>query len=90
MRLRAEHIDMQGNYPDEVYWPTSVTDLDTGKIVGKILNERPRLRRVSVFDSKYQGDFKTREECDAFLRGIEAVLNHATSFTEPNAAEQAA
>jgi hypothetical protein len=68
MRLQAEHIDMRGNYPADVCWPSNVVDLDTGKIVGHILNERPRLRRVSVFDGKYQGDFRSSEECDAFLK----------------------
>ena len=37
-----------------------------------------------------EGDFKSAEECNAFLRGIEAVLNHMTGFTEPKADEQAA
>jgi hypothetical protein len=90
MRLKAEHVDMRGGYPTDVYWPTDVTDLDTGKIVGSIQNERPRLRRVSIFDGKYEADFKSAEECDAFLKGVEAVLNHATGFTEPKSAEQAA
>ena len=42
MRLKAEHVDMRGGYPTDVYWSTDVIDLDTGKIVGTIHNERPR------------------------------------------------
>jgi hypothetical protein len=30
MRLKADHVDMRGGYPDNVYWPTKVTDPDTG------------------------------------------------------------
>jgi hypothetical protein len=90
MRLKAEHVDMRGGYPTDVYWPTDVTDLDSGMIVGTIHNERPRLRRVSIFDGKHEGDFKSADECDAFLKGVEVVLNHVTAFTEPKADEQAA
>lgn len=90
MRLQAEHVDMRGGYSSDVYWPTNVIDVDTGNVVGFVHSERPRSRHVSVFDGKYQGYFKSAEECDAFLKGVEAVLIHMTGFSRPAAAEQAA
>jgi hypothetical protein len=92
MRLEAKHVDMRGGYPEPgVFWVTDVVDLDSGKIIGSIRNEtHPRSRHISLFDGKYVADFKSQQECDAFIKGVETVLDHATSFTEPKAAEQAA
>lgn len=92
MRLQARHVDMRGRYPEPgVYWVTDVVDLDNDKVVGSIRNEtHPRSRHVSLFDDKYRGDFASPQECDAFIKGVEGVLSHATSFSEPKAVEQAA
>jgi hypothetical protein len=92
MRLQAKHVDMRGGYSEPgVYWVTDVVDLDNDKIVGSIRNEtHPRARHVSLFDDKYKSSFHSTEQCDAFIKGVEAVLNHVSSFTESKPAEQAA
>lgn len=33
-------------------------------------------RTIRLFDSKYIGSFDTHTECVAFVKGVEAVLNH--------------
>jgi hypothetical protein len=70
-----------------------VKDADTGMIVGFLecgLGEtgpapqyfRLPSRAISLFDDKYWGRFETHEECHAFAKGVEAVLNHVTSQNE--------
>jgi hypothetical protein len=29
-----------------------------------------------LFDKKHTGSFETHKECDVFVKGVEAVLNH--------------
>jgi len=81
-----------------------VTDLETGKTVGYLSVSQGRssiqnggsgcepTRHISLFDGKYQGSFDKHEECVAFARGVEAVLNHLHSVDErvpePDSAEQ--
>jgi hypothetical protein len=89
MRLQVYWVDMRGGYMSDVAWQTDVIDQDTGKNVGFVDSERsPRARRISLFGGKYQGDFKTREECDAFAKGVEAVLNHLTAAADEEGEEQ--
>jgi hypothetical protein len=65
----------------------SVDDEETGKSVGRIVHASSldgNRRRISLFDGKYEGSFKTHEECIAFARGVEAVLNHMVSLKAGN------
>ncbi len=90
MRLVLEKVEMRGGYIGDYFWPTEVIDEDTGKKVGVLRHERsPAARHISLFGSKYQGSFKTFEECEAFARGVEAVFNHMVEVPEESA-EQAA
>jgi len=78
MRLVPQHIDMRGNYPDPMVWNTNIVDEDSGDEVGTLVHEtRPAKRTVSLFGGRYKAEFKTAEEYEAFLRGVEAVYNHA-------------
>jgi hypothetical protein len=66
-----------------VAWQTDVIDQDTGKKVGFVEEERsPAARHISLFGGKYQGDFTTWGQCDAFAKGVEAVLSHLTAVDE--------
>ena len=64
-----------------------VVDLDTGKTVGRVTsgnreykgNQRFPSRSISLFEKKYIGQFNSNEECAAFAKGVEAVLNHMVS-----------
>lgn len=55
---------------------TAVGHLD---IVKKTFGEPPTTRLISLFGGKYTGEFDTHEECVAFAKGVEAVLNHMVS-----------
>jgi hypothetical protein len=58
----------------------AIVDEDTGKEVGMIrLGAHPRGRHVSLFDGKYKGNFESHAECEAFVKGVEAVLNHVVA-----------
>jgi hypothetical protein len=53
----------------------------TGKCVGTInidryIDKRRVSRTVQLFDNKYKGSFDAHAECVAFVKGVEAVLNH--------------
>jgi hypothetical protein len=61
---------------------TSIKDEDTGKTVGQLLFSTGGGRSVSLFGDKYRGDFKRFEECEAFVKGVEAVLNHVVAIKE--------
>ena len=93
MKLLVKWVDMRGGYRDPVAWEPEVIDQDTGKQVGFVHSERsPATRHISLFGGKYQGDFKLPAECEAFARGVEAVLNHMTAADEEQtgSSEQAA
>ncbi len=47
-----------------------------------MLIRSPAKRHISLFGGKYQGDFVKPEECDAFAKGVEAVLSHMTAVNE--------
>ena len=83
MRLLVEPLDMRGGYTSQVSWRLYVIDQDTGKEVGFVDAERsPAARHISLFGGKYQADFKTHEQCEAFTKGVEAVINHMTVVDE--------
>lgn len=92
MNLLVNWVDMRGGYTGPVAWRTDVIDQDTGKTVGFVHNQRsPATRHISLFGGKYQGDFERPEQCDAFAKGVEAVLNHMTAAEdEQSETEQAA
>jgi hypothetical protein len=92
MRSLVEWTDTRGGYGTQVSWQKPVIDEDTGKTVGFVKAERsPITRHISLFGGKYQGDFTDHEECVAFAKGVEAVLNHMLAADEERiASEQAA
>ena len=53
-----------------------IIDEDTGKRIGVLVHYGGNIgRHINLF-GKYVGNFKTWEECAAFAKGAEAVLNH--------------
>jgi hypothetical protein len=73
-----------------------IIDRVSGKFVGRIqgrlgsgLDTFPPWV-ISLFDGKYSGGFDRREECVAFAKGVESVLNHLTSISEENSSTEAA
>jgi hypothetical protein len=86
MKLLVYWVDMRGGYIDPVVFDSDVVDQDTGKKVGHVIAERSpgktRKRHISLFGGKYQGNFESPDECDAFAKGVEAVLNHMTETDE--------
>jgi hypothetical protein len=85
MKLEPNIVNMTGNHGD-CHWTTEIKDTDTGQIVGTIVHARsPAKRYVSLFGGKYEGEFTSSQsglECEAFLKGIEAVLNHMVALPE--------
>jgi hypothetical protein len=49
---------------------------ETGKLVGRIAYKSGPTMYVSLFAGKYRGEFHSDKECEAFVRGVEAVLNY--------------
>jgi hypothetical protein len=87
MRLTVPKIDgrtLAGNLR------FGVKDLETNKTIGFVqarqgmtLSEtRHPNRNISLFGGKYEGSFETHDECVAFAKGVEAVLNHMVSLPE--------
>lgn len=84
MNLRVFWVDLRGGYASNVSFRSEIIDEDTGKEVGFVEARRtPATRHISLFGGKYQGDFTTPDECDAFARGVQAVLTHMISAGEP-------
>jgi hypothetical protein len=80
MRLKLERVDPQ--YTGKPSYRYGVFDEVTGKCVGSVyvdrfIGKRRVARTVLLFDKKYSGSFNTHVECVAFVKGVEAVLNHA-------------
>jgi hypothetical protein len=77
MRLKISDIDLRsvasgGSQP--------VIDEDTGGRVGRFYYGKQIGRAIYLFGNKYIGRFETQAECVAFLKGVEAVLNHMVSM----------
>jgi hypothetical protein len=90
MKLRYYYTDMRGGYVSDAKFRDQVIDEETDKEVGFVQATRtPATRHISLFGGKYQGDVKSIEDVVAFLKGVEAVLNHLTEIPE-SAASQAA
>jgi hypothetical protein len=60
------------NYGDN--GSTSITDRD-GNSVGALISGKGDGRHVNLL-GKYKGHFQTIPECEAFAKGVAAVLNH--------------
>jgi hypothetical protein len=86
MKLLVKYVDMRGGYQEGQAWRTDVVDEETGKIVGWVHAERsPAFRTISLFGGKYETTFSSSDsisECNAFARGVEAVLNHMVAISE--------
>lgn len=84
MNLLVKHIDMRGGYQEGQAWHTDVVDDETGRIVGYVHAERsPAFRTISLFGGKYEETFSSNhsmEECAAFAKGVQAVLNHMVAI----------
>lgn len=90
MKLVACWTDTRGGYTSKVSFRAEVMDEGTNEQVGFVEATRsPITRHVSLFGGKYQGDFEKPEECAAFVKGVEAVLNHMIELPA-EAASQAA
>jgi hypothetical protein len=63
----------------------AVTDEETGNAIGNLLTKqgsdaggnRTPSRKIRLF-GKYIGQFESHEECVAFAKGVEEVLNYMT------------
>jgi hypothetical protein len=86
MRLLVKHVHMRGGIQEPQAWKTDVIDEETDKIIGWVHAERsPAFRHISLFSGKYQAEFTSNNsllECDAFAKGVEAVLNHMVEMRE--------
>jgi vesicle coat complex subunit len=81
MKLIVEGMSMRGGQ-GSAYCKTKITDRETGQTVGTVYHQRePRVRHVTLFGEKYRGSFLSNEECKAFVKGVEAVLNHMMDTT---------
>ena len=90
MKLVMHWVDMRGGYGSKQTWESEIVDKETNKPVGFVRQEnKPAERYVSLFGGKYTGKFTTPDECFAFVRGVQAVLNHVTELPEA-ASERAA
>ncbi|HEV7877717.1 hypothetical protein [Bradyrhizobium sp.] len=72
MKIEIPLVDLRSQHSGSV----PISDADTGKDIGALRYGRQGGRTVSLFDGKYQRTFDTHEECCAFAKGVEAVLNH--------------
>jgi hypothetical protein len=83
MKLKVPHVDLRGGYSEDVGGKFDVVDEETGKIVGFLHAYRsPRVRHISLFAGKYSADLESHEQCAAFAKGVEAVLNHLMDTDE--------
>lgn len=55
-----------------------ITD-EQGASVGQLISGKGRGRQIILF-GKYKGYFETQPECEAFCKGVAAVLNHMTTY----------
>jgi hypothetical protein len=90
MRLHVPRSDARRNALFTGIESAGVIDLDTGNVVGSISisqgmwigGTRSHTRHISLFGGKYAGSFDRHDECVAFAKGVEAVLNHLVSTGE--------
>lgn len=82
MRLTFEVFDGRRHNVVEVF------DQDTGDVVGHIRTDGTGFGssggiEISLFDDKYRGTLSRYEECQGFVKGVSAVLNHMTALKDP-------
>jgi hypothetical protein len=83
MKLIVQTTDLRGRYAAQVSFRGKVIDQDTGEQVGFVEETRsPTRRRISLFGGKYHGVFAKPEECAAFAKGVEAVLNRMAELPD--------
>jgi hypothetical protein len=81
MKLIMPWAHMRGMKEPEAFY--GILDEDSCKDVGTVhLQNLPPRRHVSLFGGKYEGAFTSNAECSAFLKGVEAVLNHMVATDE--------
>jgi hypothetical protein len=79
MRLKLERSDFHWTRKSNAF---VVLDEVIGKCIGTVSIDRAPSHRsyptrtIQLFDSKYTSSFNTHAECVAFVKGVEAVLNH--------------
>jgi hypothetical protein len=87
MNLKLPSLDRRTCHAEGCHHP--IIDMDTGQIVGDLYIAKGRTsfdhstwtvkkyatRDVSLFE-KYHGSFDSHEECIAFVKGVEVVVNH--------------
>jgi hypothetical protein len=74
MDIHVPHFDMRRDQSGG----KAIQDRDTGETIGGITYSHgggDQRRHVTIFD-RYRGSFATPEECVAFAKGVESVLNH--------------
>jgi hypothetical protein len=87
LKLIVHTTDLRGRYPSKTRFRSKVIDQDTGEQIGFVEETRsPPRRHISLFGGKYHGDFTKPEECAAFAKGVEAVLNHMVEQSRLDAA----
>jgi hypothetical protein len=52
-----------------------IIDEDIDDAVGEVYFEKGVGRHVTLY-GRYKGTFKTHEECEAFVKGVQTVLEH--------------
>jgi hypothetical protein len=94
MKLLVQWVSLRGGYTEPVAFRTDVVDQESDKIVGFVHAERsPATRHISLFNGKYEAEFSSpisHHECDAFAKGVEAILNHMTASDDKNSVSEEA
>jgi hypothetical protein len=83
MRLEIEKTDARSDGKS-----FKVIDADSRQVVGKVFASKRAAypedwehnRSISLFGGKYEGSFNTDSECQAFIKGVEVVLNHMVTI----------
>lgn len=87
MHLKVPSLDGRTCQAEDCHHP--IIDLDRDETVGDLYiakectstdhstwtSKRYTTRHVSLFE-RYHGSFESDEECFAFVKGVEAVMNH--------------
>lgn len=95
MKLEFYWHDMRGGFASEATFKTDIVDAETGNVVGFHMECRtpgasPR-RYISLFEGTYQASFARPDECYAYVKGVEQVLNRMLGTTrQESAVEKAA
>jgi hypothetical protein len=85
MRLKVPKVSLRSIHNSG---ERGVMDEDTGKTVGQLLfspntshmaTHKQTRRQIHLLGGKYVGNFNSHDECVAFAKGVEAVLNHMVS-----------